>query len=261
MAELSVVIITRNEELNILRCLESVKPVAGEVVVVDSGSTDRTVALCREAGCRVFEREFDGYGLQKQYAGDQAVNDWVLSIDADEVLSAELQQEIRSLMKKISPAGSDMSPDPLTHAGYRLPFALKFMGRILKHGGVGHEFHLRLFNRKRGGFTTVPVHEGIEIKGTAGTLKGRVIHYSYRDISHHIEKMNTYTTQAAEGYEKQGRHFSKGYAALKFPGSFITIYFLKLGFLDGYPGFMWSFLAAVYSTLKVAKTIELNTRP
>ncbi len=261
MAELSVVIITRNEEQNILRCLGSVKPVAGEVVVVDSGSADRTVALCREAGCRLFTREFDGYGMQKQYAVDQAVNNWVLSIDADEVLSPELQEEIRRLMKTMPPAGSQAPTDPVSPAGYRIHFALHFMGKILKHGGVGNEYHLRLFDRTKGGLTTVPVHEGIEVNGTIGTLKGRVIHYSYRDISHHIEKINTYTTQAAEGYVKRGKFFSKLWTVAKFPSSFIAFYFLKLGFLDGYPGFMWSFLAAVYATLKVAKTIELKARP
>lgn len=260
MAELSVVIITRNEEQNILRCLASVKPVAGEVVVVDSGSDDRTIELCREAGCRVFNRVFDGYGMQKQFAVDQAVNDWVLSIDADEVVAPGLQAEIKTLMKSMPPAGSDVATDPVIPSGYRIPFTLHFMGRILKHGGVGNEYHLRLFNRRQGGFTTAPVHEGIEIRGTIGTLKGQVVHYSYRDISHHLEKINIYTSQAAEGYVKKGKRFSKCWALLKFPSSFIAFYFIKLGFLDGYPGFMWSFLASVYATLKVAKTIELNSR-
>jgi hypothetical protein len=135
------------------------------------------------------------------------------------------------------------------------------MGRILKHGGVGNEVHLRLFNRINGRFTNVPVHEGVEVQGPVGILKGRIIHYSYRDISHHLEKINLYTSQAAEGYRKSGKSFSKLWVALKFPSSFISFYFIKLGLLDGYPGFIWSFLAAVYSTLKVAKTIEINQKP
>ncbi len=148
MAELSVVIITRNEEENIRRCLASVKPVAAEVVVVDSGSVDRTAEICREAGCRVFYREFDGYGMQKQFAVDQAKNDWVLSIDADEVLSPGLQQEINTLMNKMTSSpfvGGASSPEPVA---WSIPFSLYFMGRILKHGGVGNEYHLRLFNKK-----------------------------------------------------------------------------------------------------------------
>lgn len=261
MAELSVVIITRNEEQNILRCLSSVKPLAGEVVVVDSGSTDRTLELCREAGCHVFEREFDSYGPQKQFAVDQAENDWVLSLDADEVVSPGLQEEILALMKSIPAAGAGGQAENPGFSGYMIPFYLNFMGRILRHGGVGNEYHLRLFDRRRGGFTTVPVHEGIEVKGAIGKLRERIIHYSYRDISHHIEKINAYTTQAAEGYEKRQKRFSKSWAVLKFPTSFFAFYILKRGFLDGYPGFMWSFLAAFYAAMKVAKAIELNFQP
>jgi len=250
MAELSVVIIARNEEQGILRCLASVKPVAGEIIVVDSGSTDRTAELCREAGCRVFFRPFDGYGTQKQFGVNQAGNDWVLSIDADEVLTPRLQEEIREKLAGLP-----------REAGFNIPFALHFMGRTLRHGGVGNEFHLRLFNRTRGGFTTVPVHEGIEVNGAVGILRGGILHYSYRNISHHLEKINTYTSQAAEGYMKKGKSFPKGWAMLKFPFSFFAFYIVKGGFLDGYPGFMWSFLAAVYATLKVAKTIELTATP
>ena len=261
MPGLSVVIITHNEEHNILRCLESVKPVADEIVVVDSMSDDRTPAICRDFGCRVFSREFDGYGSQKQHAVNQACNDWVLSIDADEVVSEELQNEIIQLFGN-NPAPRIPYPASVNaHAAYRIPFSLYFMGRILSHGGVGNEFHLRLFDRTKGAFTTVPVHEGIEVNGPVGSLKGRIIHYSYRDISHHIEKINTYTSQAAEGYKNKNRSFSKAWAMFKFPASFISFYLLKGGFLDGYPGFIWSFLAAVYATLKVAKTIELTRKP
>ena len=255
MPHLSVVIITHNEELNILRCLESVKQVADEIVVVDSMSADRTAQICREYGCKVFSREFEGYGLQKQFAVDQASGDWVLSVDADEVLSVELQQEIKRMFHDTPDTGPG-----ILYPAYQIPFSLLYLGKILKHGGVGNDVHLRLFNRTRGRFTTVPVHEGVEVQGPVGTLKGRIIHYSYSDLSHHLEKINIYTSQAAEGYREKGSSFSKTWVALKFPSSFISFYFIKLGFLDGYAGFMWSFLAAVYSTLKVAKTIELNQK-
>jgi glycosyltransferase involved in cell wall biosynthesis len=263
MPKLSVVIIARNEEHNILRCLESVKPIADEIVVVDSISTDRTAGFCREFGCRVYLREFDGYGTQKQFAVDQASNDWILSVDADEVVSDELQHEINQLFH-ITPDPISDIPHPasdIPHPAFRIPFSLHFMGRLLRYSGVGNEFHLRLFDRTKGGFTRVPVHEGIEVNGSVGILQGRIIHYSYRDISHHLEKINTYTSQAAEGYQKRGQSFSKTWVLLKFPTSFISFYFIKRGFLDGYPGFMWSFLAAVYATLKVAKTIELTRKP
>jgi glycosyltransferase involved in cell wall biosynthesis len=263
MPKLSVVIIARNEELNILRCLESVKPIADEIVVVDSISTDRTAGFCREFGCRVYQREFDGYGTQKQFAVDQASNDWILSVDADEVVSDELQHEINQLFH-ITPDPISDIPHPasdIPHPAFRIPFSLHFMGRLFRYSGVGNEFHLRLFDRTKGGFTRVPVHEGIEVNGSVGILHGRIIHYSYRDIGHHLEKINTYTSQAAEGYQKRGQSFSKIWVVLKFPTSFISFYFIKRGFLDGYPGFIWSFLAAVYATLKVAKTIELTRKP
>ena len=256
MSKLSVIIIARNEELNILRCLESVKPVADEIVVVDSMSADRTASLCRDFGCKVFQREFDGYGSQKQFAVDKASNDWVLSIDADEVVSEELQVELKGLFGDGVNGSAATEVPHLEFSGYNIPFSLHFMGKLLRYSGVGKELHLRLFDRTRGGFTLVPVHEGIEVQGAVGRLRGRIIHYSYRDISHHIEKINTYTSQAAEGYLKRGKSFSKWWVALKFPTSFISFYLIKRGFLDGYPGFMWSFLAAVYATLKVAKTVE-----
>lgn len=264
MPKLSVVIITHNEEKNILRCLVSVKPVADEIVVVDSMSVDGTPRICREFGCKVFSREFDGYGDQKQFAVNQACNDWVLSIDADEVVSTELQKEINLLFgsRPISGTPDREEGDPvILHSGFQVPFSLHFMGRIMRHGGVGHESHLRIFNRTEGSFTSVPVHEGIEVKGFAGTMKGRIIHYSYRDISHHLEKINTYTSRAAEEYKMKGKYFSKIQAVLKFPASFVSLYIIKCGFLDGYPGFIWAFMAAVYATLKIAKTIELTRNP
>jgi glycosyltransferase involved in cell wall biosynthesis len=246
MIKLSAVIIVLNEEKNIPRCLESVKPVADEIVVVDSMSTDNTYNICIDFGCHVIQRKFDGYCTQKQFAVDHASNDWVLYIDADEVISAELKEEILQMKMDSS----------ISHAGYKIQSSLHFMGRTMKNSGVGNEYHLRLFNRKQGRFNSVPVHECIQAEGTIGTLKGKVIHYSYRDISHHLEKINIYTSLAAEGYRKKGKSFSKSWVALKFPFSFFSFYFIKGGFLDGYPGFMWPFLAAVYATLKVAKTIE-----
>jgi glycosyltransferase involved in cell wall biosynthesis len=263
MPKLSVVIIVRNEEHNILRCLESVKTVADEIVVIDGMSTDNTAGICKANGCAVYQREFDGYGTQKQFAVDKASHDWVFSIDADEVVSEELKIELAgmfgSLENKVTGSAGEGTGKAMPE-GFNIPFSLFFMGKLLRYGGVGKEIHLRLFNRNRGGFTRVPVHEGIEVMGPVVQLNGRIIHYSYRDISHHLGKINTYTSQAAEGYGKQGRSFSKIWVAFKFPTSFFSFYIIKRGFLDGYPGFMWSFLAAVYATLKVAKTIELNRR-
>jgi glycosyltransferase involved in cell wall biosynthesis len=246
MPKISVVIITKNEEKNISRCLESVKGLADEILVVDDHSTDGTTDICRSFGCRVILHAFEGYGKQKQFAVDQAANEWILSLDADEVATRELWEEIRSL------SVLDEIPD----TGYRIPFSLFYMGRILKHSGTGKESHIRLFDRRRGGFTDVTVHEGIEVQGPVRALKGKIIHYSYRDLSHHLQKIDTYTSDAATGYTLKGRHFSKCRVAWKFPVSFFIFYILKGGILDGYPGFLWSFMAAFYGAVKVAKTIE-----
>lgn len=250
MPAISAVIIARNEENNITRCLDSLKSFAAEIVVVDSMSTDQTAAICRNFGCRVFHREFDGYGNQKQYAVDQAFNDWVLSVDADEVISPALQDEISGLSKATE----------LTFDAYIIPFSLVYMGKILKHSGVGNETHLRLFNRRKGKFTTTPVHEGIVTTGSTGRLRNRILHYSYRDIRHHIEKINTYTSQAAVGLVKKGKHYSGLGIALKFPLSFFTHFIVKGGILDGFPGFVWSWLSAFYASLKLAKTAELQRK-
>ncbi|MEI6898985.1 MAG: glycosyltransferase family 2 protein [Bacteroidota bacterium] len=256
ITKLSVVIITLNEELNIERCLTSVKDIADEIIVVDEFSRDRTVEICKTFGCKVYQREFKGYGDQKQFAVDQASNDWVLSIDADEEVSEGLKKEISDLFQP------SISADvPLTnYNGFMIPFSLLFMGRIMKHSGLGNEVHLRLFNRNNGHFTLSEVHETIKVEGKIGTLKGKMIHRSYRDIAHHIEKSNIYTSQAAEGYSKKGRKFSKFWVGLKFPVTFFIYYVIRGGFLDGYPGFMWAFMAAFYTTIKMAKTIEIGER-
>ncbi len=248
----SVAIITLNERENITRAVTSALAVSDDIVVVDSMSADGTAEICRGLGCRVFERPFDGYGSTKQFAVDQALNDWVLVLDADEVLTPGLQAELNQLFAGgATPSGFD---------GYRIPRSLHFMERVMKHSGTGREMLLRLFDRRKGAFTKAAVHEEILVDGPVGTLAGGLLHYSYRDIRHHLEKINHYSTLAAEDYVRKGRRFGKAWVAVKFPATFFTFYILKGGILDGYPGFMWSFLAGVYASLKVAKTIEKNVR-
>jgi len=249
MPGISVVIITLNEEANIQRCLNSAKEIADEFVVVDSFSTDRTVAICESYGCRVFLREFSGYGSQKQFAVDQAVNDWVLSIDADEIISPQLREELQAFTKTVFPDDVDVH-------GYYIPFVLNYMGNTLRHCGTG--MNLRLFNRKTCRFTSVPVHESVEITGKPKKLKGRLIHYSYKDLSHHFEKINRYTSLAADGYRKRKKKYKRFWVAMKFPITFFIYYFIRLGILDGYQGYLWSFFAGVYASIKIAKSIELN---
>lgn len=248
MQNLTVTIITFNEERNIARCVRSVKDIASEILVVDSQSADRTAEICRELGCRVIDRPFTGYGEQKQFAVDQASNDWILSLDADEEVSPELAENIRTLLS----GENQGSP------AYKLLRRLVYQGKVMRYSGLGHEYIIRLFNRKHAGFTRVPVHEEILSDAPAGKLKGEFYHYSYTSIANQVEKTNRYTTIAAEEYHRKGRRFFKCWVYIKFPVTFFTVFVLKGGFLDGYPGLLWSFFAAFYGSLKIAKTIELN---
>ena len=252
MNKLSVVIITFNEEENILKCLNSVRDIADEIVVLDSGSTDNTIHICEEQGCRILYRAFDLHAKQKQYAVNQAKYDWILSIDADETISDELKVEIKSLFR------GDMVPEtngqPIK-SGYIIPIRLFYMGHRMKMSGETKA--IRLFDRRKGGFPQVSVHEYVKVDGSIGTLKKEIIHHSYRDIAHHIQKINTYTSYAAEGNRKANKSFSKSWVFFKFPVTFFIHYFIRGGILDGYPGFMWAFFAAFYTSVKIAKTIEM----
>jgi glycosyltransferase involved in cell wall biosynthesis len=246
MHKLSVVIITLNEEENIGRCLASVKAIADEIIVVDGLSKDNTVDVCHRFGCKVIQREFKGFSDQKQFAVDQVANDWVFSLDADEEVTDELAQEISELL----------SMEKVPHSGYKVPRSLLYLGRILRYSGVGDKPVLRIFNRKKGRFDGAQVHEEILVEGSVTTLRNKMIHYSYRDLAHHLQKLNIYTSHAADEYRKRGKRFSKTYIVLKFPVNFVVYYLFRGGFLDGYPGFWWSFLAAFNSSIKLAKTIE-----
>ena len=247
MHKLSVVIITFNEEGNVLRCIQSVKDLADEILVVDSLSTDRTVEICKEAGCKVILQPFEGYGEQKQFGVDQAEYDWILSLDADEEVTQELKEEIRSLL----------AFEKIPCVGYNIPFSLIYMGKLLRHTGSDN---LRFFDRTKSRFRFVKVHESVDVDGPVGRTKGKVLHHSYRDLEHHLDKINLYTTRAAEGYLENGRKFSKIWVVFKFPINFFIYYIVRLGILDGYPGFIWALLAAFYSSMKVAKTIEMEEK-
>jgi glycosyltransferase involved in cell wall biosynthesis len=248
MIPLSVTIITYNEERNIGRCLKSMQGIADEILVVDSFSTDRTVEICESFGCRVIAREFKGFVDQKQFAVDQAKNDWILSFDADEEITEGFRNELKELL------GRDKMPCD----GYNIRFSLFYLGRILKHSGVGFEHKLRLFDRRKSAFQFSHVHEVVRVSGSVGRLKGISIHYSYDNLHHHIEKSNRYSTLAAQDNHSRGKHFFRGWAAVKSLYTFIAYYFFKGGFLDGFPGFMWSYLAAFYKMIKIAKTIEMS---
>lgn len=248
MNRLAAVIIAFNEEQNIARCLASLQGVADEIIVVDSQSSDRTTEICTAFGCKVFQRAFTGYSDQKQFSVDAASCDWVLSIDADEEVTRELKAEILVLMQQ----------ETIPANGYYISRDLVYLGRHMKYGGTANERILRLFNRKYGNFNGAIIHEKVELQGTAGNLKGKLLHFSYRDIPHQLEKISGYAAKAAQDLASKGRRYPKIWVLLKFKFSFITFYIIKGGFLDGYPGFMWALMRAVYASLKIARTIEIN---
>lgn len=241
---ISTVVITFNEERNIERCLRSVAELSDEIVVVDSGSSDRTVELAEGLGARVVANEWPGYGLQKQFAVSQARNSWVLSIDADEEVSDELAAEINRL---------DYSLD-----AYEVPRAVWYLGRWIRHG-VWYPGHVvRLFQKDRAGFTSDAIHESVHVKGRVGRLQRDLLHYSYRDIDHHLEKINEFTTLGARQLMERGRSGNLLHLVLRPPLEFLKSYVVKRGFLDGRAGLVVATLHAHFTFLKYMKLLGLE---
>jgi len=247
METLSAAIITLNEEANIVDCLRSVSW-ADEIVVVDSGSADRTIELCREYTDKVYIREWAGFASQKNQAFDLSAGSWILSLDADERVSPELAAEIAGLLQ-----------NPQAEiAGYFLPFKVFYRNKWLRHGGFYPEKHLRLFRRDCGRFRPQAVHEAIQVEGKLGTLKHHVEHHTYHSVRDYLERMGRYSTLGAEEYLRQGRSTSplrmSGHAAF----TFFKMFVLRRGFLDGYEGFLMACLYSIYTFVKYAKLMELT---
>ena len=245
MDKISAVIIAYNEERRIAATLRALD-FCDEIVVVDSGSTDATVSICRQFNCRIFTRAFDGYGTQKEFAVSKASNDWVLAIDADEIISDALKREIISAF----------STGPGNVQGFYLPISLVFLGKILRFGGEYKKPHLRLFNRTAGTFTRDRVHEHVEIQGIKTRLKNHILHDSYDDIRDYLAKFNDYTSIAAEALFQKGRSSAKLNVFVRFPLTFLKIYFVKGCLFDGYQGLVWSLFSSLYHVVKFAKLLE-----
>jgi glycosyltransferase involved in cell wall biosynthesis len=252
---LSVAIVTLNEEENLERTLASVRW-AEEIVVVDSGSTDRTVEIARSYGARVFEREWPGFAAQKNFAISQCQGTWILSLDADEELSTELQIQIRTLLPS----------NPPTDA-YFLRRRNLFLGRWIKRGGFYPDPKLRLFRRTAANFTLTPmfeerpVHETIAFDGAADTLDFDIIHHAYPTLSTYIEHMDRYSNLGADILVAKG-FVSRG--ILSFMTNIFLVpqftfhwnYFFRLGFLDGREGLLLHLYHATYTSWKYAKAWE-----
>jgi glycosyltransferase involved in cell wall biosynthesis len=244
---LSAVLITRNAERLLGQVLQAVKW-CDEIVVVDSGSTDHTMEIATANGARVLQHDFEGYGPQKAWAVNQAEHDWVLVIDADEIVTPELRHEIEQRLER----------DAGAYAGYEIPISLVFLGRLMRHGGEYKMRHLRLYDRRRGNYNQNRVHERVELNGPVGRLDEHALHDSYGSIAAYFDKFNDYTTAGARDLHARGKTASAATVVFRFPTTFIRQYFLRGHILNGYPGFVWSLFSAMYPVVKYAKLRELT---
>jgi len=242
--ELSVVIITKNEAANIAGALESVRW-ARDIVVVDSGSSDDTVAIARRYTSRVTGRAWEGYGAQKNYATGLAAYDWVLSLDADERVSGALADEIRLAMH-----------DGPRLQGYRIPRTTYYLGRWIRTTDWYPDYQLRLYDRRVARWNARFVHESVSVDGRVGRLRGDIHHYAYRDLAHHLATIDRYTTLAATQMLSEGGRASVVDLLGHPPLVFLRNYLLRQGIRQGVPGFIISLMNSYYVFLKFAKLWE-----
>lgn len=245
---ISVFIIAHNEVDRIARTIESVRDWVSEVVVIDSGSTDGTMSLAQSMGARVLFHAWEGYGLQKRFGEEQCHNDWLLSLDADEEVTPELAREIQDLF-------SD-GKGPLM-AGYVLQIRDLLPGETKLAPGAHTNYVLRLYNRKEGRYSDSPVHDSVLIeKALTMMLKHPVLHRSFRNLPHAMDKMNRYTTAQAENLQVKGMRFAVLRLYLEFPVAFFKGYVLRLYFLRGRRGFIYAMTYAFTRFVRVAKYLE-----
>jgi glycosyltransferase involved in cell wall biosynthesis len=240
-------VITRDEERNIARCLAS-GSFADDVVVLDSGSTDRTVELAKAAGARVFAEEWRGHVAQKARAVELAKHPWVLCLDADEEISPPLRAAIETALA---------APENGV-AAYELARKTSYAGRFIEHSGWWPEWRVRLFDRARGRWTGEDPHDRVEVAGRVVKLEGALHHYAYRDLDHHLGKVNRYTTTMAHGLAERGVEFRWLDLVLRPPARFLRMYVLRRGFLDGGRGLILAAIGGFYVFLKYAKLWELT---
>lgn len=246
--KISAAIITFNEERNIARVLESLR-CCDEIVVVDSGSTDRTVELATKCGARVIESAWRGFAGQKNYASEQCENDWVLSLDADEALSEALEGEIWQIKKN----GPEFD-------AYTMPRIAQYLGRWILHSGWYPDRKVRLFDRRRAKWIGDFVHESVQVEGPIGHLKSNILHFTCSSLSEHLKTMDRYTTLAAEQLVEQKAKVGWTELALDPAWTFLRTFVFQRGFLDGMEGLAIAYMAALYNFLKYAKARNMSPR-
>ncbi len=245
---LSVTVITFNEELNIRRCLDSVKDIADDIVVVDSYSSDETVEICRELGVQFVSHVFEGHIQQKNFAVGQAKFPHILSLDADEALSDTLRDNIKIVLEN------------WIADGYTMNRLNNYCGKWIRHAGWYPDRKLRLWDSRKGKWTGQNPHDRFELEKDSriGHIRGDILHYSYPSISQHIEQINKFSTISASGKFEKGKKIPLFVTILRTWFTFIKKFILKLGFLDGYYGYIISRLSACGVFLKDIKLREMH---
>ncbi|MDX2153236.1 MAG: glycosyltransferase family 2 protein [Bryobacteraceae bacterium] len=239
--KISATIITFNEERNIARAIESLR-CCDEIVVIDSGSTDRTIEIAEKLGARVVEIPWKGFAEQKNAASREAAHDWILSLDADESLSESLEAEIWQL-KKSEPR----------YDGYTVPRLAQYLGRWILHSGWYPDRKVRLFDRRKAKWVGDYVHESVKVDGRVGHLESNLLHFTCGSLSEHLKTMDRYTTLAAEQLVATKAPIGWRHLLFDPPWTFFQSFVLRRGFLDGPEGLAIAYMAALYNFLKYSK--------
>jgi glycosyltransferase involved in cell wall biosynthesis len=247
MPKLSATVITHNEENNIRRCLSSVDW-ADEIVVVDSGSTDDTKKIASELTQKIFDIKWEGFGKAKDFARDKASHQWILSLDADEMITEDLRKEIQKAIE------SEEAFD-----GYYIPRKSNFLGKWIRHGGWYPDHVLRLFKKDKAKFKHSVVHEKVEVKGKTGYLRNHLLHYTDPNLDHYLGKLNKYTSLSAEELLRKGKRATFMDIVLRPLMGFFKMYFAKRGFLDGLHGLILAVSSAFHVFSKYVKLWHLGS--
>jgi glycosyltransferase involved in cell wall biosynthesis len=249
LPKVSAVIITYNEDAIIGQTLSKLDW-CDEVIIIDSGSTDKTVEICKEYGCIIFYRSFNGFGEQKKYGVSKAKNDWVLFIDADELLSESLIEEIQE----------EISKKDIAFAGFEMCLNLVFMNRVFKYGKETKCYRIRLFNKNSGDWDGSVVHEKVILNGPVKRLKNDILHYSYTNYSQFLKKIDLYSTLGAKQLLNRKSSKNKFLIVLGIPFNFFKYYIIDRNFLNGYQGLTWAIFNSLYHLVKYLKLDELKAR-
>ena len=244
--KISATIITFNEERNIARVLESLR-CCDEVLVLDSGSNDRTVEIATKLGAHVVEASWHGYAAQKNIATELAANDWILALDADESVSEALEAEIWQIKK----AGPDA-------AGYSMPRLAQYLGRWILHSGWYPDRKVRLFDRRKAHWVGKFVHESVKVEGRIVHLQSNLLHFTCDSLSQHLRSMDGYTTLAAQEIVSRGIKVNLSRMLFDPIWTFFRTYIVKLGFLDGAEGLAIAYMAALYNFVKFFKARHMS---